>query len=56
MDKLTDLIRKVGEGDLKARDALFTAAYGELRKLARSRLRDGGRSTFLDTTALVHES
>jgi RNA polymerase sigma factor (TIGR02999 family) len=43
-------------GDERARDRLFAAAYGELRKLARSRLRDGGRSTFLDTTALVHES
>ena len=35
---------------------MFAAAYGELRRLARSRLRDGGRNTFIDTTALVHES
>src|SRR4030095_3579597 len=27
-----------------------------VRRLARSRLREGGRSTVLDTTALVHES
>lgn len=39
-----------------ARDRLFALAYPELRKLARSRLRDGGRNTYLDTTALVHES
>jgi len=53
---LTQLIRHAGTGDRGARDELFEAAYIELRKLARSRLRDGGRNTYLDTTALVHES
>ena len=56
MDDLSELIRKVQFGDADAREKLFAAAYGELKKLARSRLRDGGRNTFLDTTALVHES
>jgi RNA polymerase sigma factor (TIGR02999 family) len=56
MTTLTLLIQQVGAGDVAARDQLFTTAYSELRKLARSRLRDGGRSTFLETTALVHES
>jgi len=56
MRSLTELIQKVADGDLAARDDLFAAAYSELRKLARSRLRDGGRNTFLETTALVHES
>jgi RNA polymerase sigma factor (TIGR02999 family) len=51
-----DLIRRVNAGEPGARDALFAAAYGDLRQLARSRLRDGGRNTVLDTTALVHES
>src|SRR5687768_15860057 len=37
-------------------DQLFAAAYPELRRLARSRLRGGGRDVVLDTTALVHES
>jgi RNA polymerase sigma factor (TIGR02999 family) len=37
-------------------DALFPALYGELRRLARSRLAAGGRHTFLDTSALVHEA
>jgi len=37
-------------------DELFSATYAELRRLARSRLRDGGRNTVLDTTALVHET
>jgi RNA polymerase sigma factor (TIGR02999 family) len=39
-----------------ALDAQFAAAYQELRRLAHSRLRGGGRDVVLDTTALVHES
>ena len=53
---ISELIRRVNANEPGAQDALFSAAYGELRKLARSRLRDGGRNTCLDTTALVHES
>jgi len=56
MTDISDLIARVNAGEPGAQDALFAAAYGELRKLARSRLRDGGRNTCLDTTALVHES
>lgn len=37
-------------------DEAFASAYPELRRLARSRLRSGGRNTVLDTTALVHET
>ena len=55
-DDISDLIRRVNGGETGAQEQLFTAAYGELRKLARSRLRHGGRNTVLDTTALVHES
>jgi len=36
--------------------ALFPTLYGELRRLARSRLSGGGRHTLLDTAALVHEA
>jgi RNA polymerase sigma factor (TIGR02999 family) len=43
-------------GDPEARNALFAAAYTELHRMARARLRDGGRSAVLDTTCLVHES
>lgn len=43
-------------GDAVAVDALYAAAYRELRVLAHARLRGGGRNTVLDTTALVHES
>lgn len=56
MTRLTELISQVGPGGQHARDALFAEAYPELRKLARSRLYDGGRNTYLDTTSLVHES
>jgi RNA polymerase sigma factor (TIGR02999 family) len=56
VNQLTTLIARVQAGDSAARDALFAAAYGELHRLARARLRDGGRHTLLDTTALVHES
>jgi len=43
-------------GDEAARERLFAVAYEDLRIQARARLRNGGRNTLLDTTALVHES
>jgi len=55
-DPLAALIDEVNADTPGARDRLFAAAYPELRKLARSRLYDGGRNTVLGTTALVHES
>jgi RNA polymerase sigma factor (TIGR02999 family) len=56
MPDLSELIDRVQAGDAGARDRLYAAAYGELRRLAHARLRDGGRNTWLDTTALVHEA
>jgi RNA polymerase sigma factor (TIGR02999 family) len=56
MAEITQLLQRVKSGDADARDALFAAAYPSLQKLARSRLRDGGRHTMLDTHSLVHES
>jgi RNA polymerase sigma factor (TIGR02999 family) len=56
MVDISDVIRRLNAGEPGAQDELFAAAYGDLRKLARSRLRGGGRNTMLDTTALVHES
>lgn len=53
---LGELIRQVNAHQPGAQDALFSAAYPELRKLAHSRLYDGGRSPMLNTTALVHEA
>ena len=56
MAQLTVLLGRIQAGDPAARDALFAAAYAELHRLARARLRDGGRDSVLDTTCLVHES
>jgi len=55
--QITELLSRVKGGDKAARDALFSLAYGELKKLAHVRLYQGGRSGgMLDTTALVHET
>jgi len=55
MAQLTQLLERMHAGDAAARDALFSTAYEELRRLARARLRGGGRNTVLETTSLVHE-
>lgn len=55
-NEIDELLGDARAGETRARDALFAAAYGELRVLARSRLRNGGRRDLLDTTVLVHES
>ena len=56
MSNLTQLLERMRRGDAAARDALFAAWYPELKRLARSRLRAGGRNTVLGTTVLVHDS
>jgi len=56
MASLTELLGRMRDGDAGARDALFAAAYKELHRLAHARLRERGRGSALDTTALVHES
>jgi RNA polymerase sigma factor (TIGR02999 family) len=56
MRRLTELLGQLQTGNSEARDALFAAAYGELHRLARSRLRESGRDAVLDTTSLVHEA
>src|ERR1700680_1922670 len=56
MSQLTELLGRIQAGDTAAREALFSAAYSELHRLAHARLRDGRYNTVLDTTCLVHES
>jgi RNA polymerase sigma factor (TIGR02999 family) len=56
MTEITRLLQCAATGDTDARKELFAAAYPVLEKLARARLRDGGRNTLLDTRGLVHES
>jgi RNA polymerase sigma factor (TIGR02999 family) len=54
---LTQLIHLARDGDRGAADALYDSLYGDLRRLARARLRVVGcRHTLLDTCSLVHES
>ena len=50
------MIDGAGPAQAGSVDALFAAAYQELRRLARFRLRGRGRNALLDTTSLVHES
>ena len=56
MNQLTVLLGRIQAGDTEARDTLFATAYAELHRIARARLRDGGRDSVMDTTCLVHES
>jgi RNA polymerase sigma factor (TIGR02999 family) len=55
MEELSTLLHRARAGEPGAREALFAAAYPGLTRLARSRLRHGGRNTLLDTPGLVHE-
>jgi len=55
MTRITQLLKGMHAGDAEARNALFAVPYKELRRLARARLRGGGRNTVLETTSLVHE-
>src|SRR5262252_6157778 len=56
--RLSLLLGQARGGDPAAFQAVFEAAYPELRSLARSRLRRAQPSAaaHLDTTALVHEA
>lgn len=56
MSEITVLLHAAVQGDARAADEAFALLYAELRQLARSRLRQSGELTLLDTTALVHES
>jgi RNA polymerase sigma factor (TIGR02999 family) len=56
MGELTTLLARMHAGDRAARDALFAAAYSDLRRLAHARLGARGGGEALDTTMLVHES
>ncbi len=55
MGEITQLLQQVHAGDAGARNALFAAAYDDLCRMARSRLRDGGRNAMLETASLVNE-
>jgi hypothetical protein len=50
---ISELIRRITANEQGAQDALFAAAYDELRMLERSRLRDSEGNTVRDTTSLA---
>jgi len=56
MSELTLLLHAARDGDAQAAGEAFSLVYGELRRLARARLRQHRTMTLLDTTALVHET
>jgi len=56
MGEFTRLITEGGDEGGVPVDALWSAAYSELKLLAHSRLYHDGQSTLLDTTSLVNES
>jgi RNA polymerase sigma factor (TIGR02999 family) len=54
--EITALLHQAKGGDKTARDELFEAVYGELRRMARRQRRRGAGQETLNTTALVHEA
>lgn len=56
MAELTTLLAAAQRGDSQAAGQAFSLLYEDLRRLARSRLRQHQTFTLLDTTSLVHES
>ena len=56
MGELTTLLAAARNGNQQAAGQAFSLLYDDLRRLARSRLRQHQTNTLLDTTSLVHES
>jgi RNA polymerase sigma factor (TIGR02999 family) len=56
MAELTQMLAAARQGDSQASGQAFSLLYEDLRRLARSRLRQHQSMTLLNTTALVHES
>ncbi|MEM7048151.1 MAG: sigma-70 family RNA polymerase sigma factor [Acidobacteriota bacterium] len=54
--EVTVLLGRLREGDRSALDELLPMVYGELRRMARHRVRGRRGSQTLDTTAVVHEA
>jgi len=56
MSDLTHILEAIQQGDAKAADELLPLVYGELRKLAASKLARESSAQTLQATALVHEA
>ena len=55
-DTLAGLVARAETGDALAREALFTALYADLHRLAQAQLRRSGGVLTLSTTTLLHEA
>ena len=55
-EAVTELLDAVGVGDAPAADALLTAVYGELRRVAAQKMANEPPGQTLQPTALVHEA
>ena len=53
---ITALLQDIAAGDRAAVDAVFSALYPDLKRIAHARLRQQGAGGGLHTTTLVHES
>ena len=56
MSDVTRILESIERGDPKAADELLPLVYGELRKLAASRMANEAPNQTLQPTALVHEA
>jgi RNA polymerase sigma factor (TIGR02999 family) len=54
--QITLLLEQAANGDRAALDAAYESLYPDLKRVARSRLRQQGRADSINTTMLVHES
>jgi RNA polymerase sigma factor (TIGR02999 family) len=54
--QITLLLQRAAGGDRAALDAVYASLYPDLKRIARSRLRQQGRGDSVSTTMLVHES
>ena len=55
-DTLAPLVVRAEQGDRPAREALFTALYADLHRLAQAQLRRAPGPLTLGTTTLLHEA
>jgi len=53
---ITRLLQQAAAGDRSALDQIYVSLYPELKRVARSRLRQQGRADGMGTTTLLHES
>ena len=56
MSEVTRLLTAIDKGDPRAAEELLPLVYGELRRLARARMKEERAGHTLQATALVHEA